>query len=116
MCEQRSLNHFEFVGLDVICDARGDCYLLEVNRLPGLETSKNRCKPEEDIVYDNMMAGVLRIALAPTKEESSANCDLWRVVHAGNAEFCNAPSDALFKNLFSWKAFTKKNRDSIVCS
>lgn len=156
MSEQRSPLHFEFVGLDIICDAYGECYLLEVNRLPGLESSKNRCKPQEDNLYNEMMAELLRLVLSRpehhvpacpsslleptagnmeargsdanaasgpgmvldssvTKATETGTGGLWREVREGNPSTeCCLTSTLLFKNLFSWKAFTKKNRNSLI--
>jgi hypothetical protein len=60
----QSLN-FEFCGLDVIADDTGACYLIEINRLPGLESSKINTA-EEDRMYDSMMREVLqRMYLQP---------------------------------------------------
>ena len=39
MKEQISPHHFEFFGIDVIEYGDGLCWLIEVNRLPGLEAS-----------------------------------------------------------------------------
>lgn len=65
MQEQRSPNHFEFFGIDVIADANGECWLIEINRVPGLESSNNRCKPQEDALFDEMMSSLLDMVLAP---------------------------------------------------
>jgi hypothetical protein len=32
ICKQRSPDHFEFFGLDIIIDKQGGCWLLEANR------------------------------------------------------------------------------------
>ena len=63
--EQRSPGHFEFFGIDVIADDAGDCWLIEINRVPGLESSDNRCKPQEDAMFDEMMLSTLHMVLAP---------------------------------------------------
>jgi hypothetical protein len=90
---QRSKDHFDFYGLDVIADTSGNCFLLELNRsamisiccnyiifilirasickyprLPGLESSNNN-KEEEDVFYNEMMLDLLRIVLSPLAHE-----------------------------------------------
>jgi len=142
MVEQRSPLHFEFVGLDILVDSAGTCHLLEVNRLPGLEASKNRCKRDEDDLYDQMMESLLDLvlpqqelsddvledstpeahvnvfshtidsALSDAKEKNTTN-NLWQQVKDAAVD-CNCHSSATFKNIFSWKAFTKNNRKLIV--
>lgn len=59
---QRSAQHFDLYGLDVIADAHGAVHLLELNRLPGLESSANN-RQAEDEMYDDMMLHLLRIVL-----------------------------------------------------
>lgn len=61
---QKSSRHFEFFGLDVIVDELGHAWLIEANRLPGLESSNNNFD-EENIMYDEMMASLLDIVLYP---------------------------------------------------
>jgi len=39
MAAQHSKGHFEFFGIDVIADAERNCWLIELNRLPGLGVS-----------------------------------------------------------------------------
>eukprot|EP01034_Spumella_vulgaris_P021945 gene21945-28025_t len=77
MCRQSSARHFEFFGMDVIADEQGDCWLIEANRLPGLESSDNN-RAEEDVFYDDMMRDVLRIVLreAPLEEGSAVSSGL----------------------------------------
>jgi hypothetical protein len=77
--EQRRAGHFEFFGIDVIADADGECWLIEVNRVPGLESSNNRCKPQEDAMFDEMMLSTLQMVLAPLHERAMGNDD-----HGGN--------------------------------
>eukprot|EP01038_Epipyxis_sp_PR26KG_P009454 gene9454-12738_t len=57
---QTNKNNFEFFGIDVIADTDGHCWLIEANRLPGLESSKNN-KDEEDLFYNEMMISLLKI-------------------------------------------------------
>ncbi len=141
MRKQRSKHHFEFYGIDIIADEDGHCWLLEINRLPGLESSKLN-KVEEDRMYDTMMESLLHIVLLPLrKSDDACNYGLWEVVHGPTAQdmqMCSqgrafihqnaaahvatdAGSDILFNgetwsNIFSWRAFTKRkeNRKAIV--
>lgn len=95
MAEQRSPRHFEFVGVDVICDAYGECYLLEVNRLPGLETSKNRCKPDEDVLYNEMMLGVLELAMESVFDADQKSTG--RIASEGAAETSLSAADDVYE-------------------
>lgn len=94
-----------------------------VHRLPGLETSKNRYKPQEDIMYDEMMFSLLEIVLEPVlcspngPDKSSfelidRKSNRWEFVRLTNTE--QPSSSEKWKNLLNWKAFTKKNRDTIM--
>jgi hypothetical protein len=65
MIYQEDPSHFEFFGFDVIADASGECWLVEVNRLPGLESSKNNLVEEDDL-YNEMMTDVLKMVLYPS--------------------------------------------------
>mmetsp|Transcript_30486 Transcript_30486/g.56791 ORF Transcript_30486/g.56791 Transcript_30486/m.56791 type:complete len:155 (-) Transcript_30486:1470-1934(-) len=65
MKEQRSSHHFEFFGIDVMADSMGECWLIEINRVPGLEASRNRCQPQEEAMFDEMMRSTLQMVLAP---------------------------------------------------
>jgi hypothetical protein len=59
---------FEFCGLDIIADETNQCYLIEINRLPGLESSNNNLQ-EENEMYDEMMLSLLHhVALPPVYE------------------------------------------------
>jgi hypothetical protein len=68
MIYQENGNNFEFFGFDIIADEKGNCWLIEVNRLPGLESSKNNLM-EEDIMYNEMMLSLLQIILFPFFEK-----------------------------------------------
>jgi hypothetical protein len=74
MVFQENSKNFEFYGFDVIVDEEKNCWLIEVNRLPGLESSKNNLA-EEDQLYNEMMTSVLQMILFPEwqkkKKESS---------------------------------------------
>lgn len=136
MKHQTSANHFEFFGIDVIADEDGTCWLLEVNRLPGLEASSQN-KQEEDVMYDEMMLSLLRIVLAPLRSEQGEGEGerenegaLWDKVHdggeaseSGTADNSEEKEEVTFstkapcwKNTFGWKAFTRKkhNRSLVV--
>jgi hypothetical protein len=158
MSKQISKNNFEFFGIDVIADIDGNCWLLEVNRLPGLESSSLNTA-DEDVMYDTMMTSLLRIVLQPLQskynhsnnsnmssddeqQHNDTNYGLWEIVHApsdnerilsskGLATVHPGASDKVppildesnyngdvWKNIFSWRAFTKKrsNREQIVLS
>ena len=153
---QRNANHFDFFGIDIIADANGDCWLIEVNRLPGLESSNNRCKQQEDDMYDEMMLSTLRMVLTPLDENvevdiertddlsseikpgfeksmgtecaatheksvftfpnslsNSTSFGLWKKV-CDSYSASDTSSGATFKNLFNWKAFTSKNKKSLL--
>ncbi len=135
MSIQTSPHHFEFFGIDIIADVHGNAWLLEVNRLPGLESSTTN-KTAEDEMYDTMMRTLLKIVMQPllqpdmqssveegiVKEEQ---VDMWRRVHAGSVVqydrniAMSVKADApTWKNMFSWKAFTRKkdNRQKLVVS
>jgi hypothetical protein len=120
MCEQTNSNNFEFFGIDVIADESGNCYLLEANRLPGLESSHNSYREQENIMYDTMMTSLLSIVLSPLvqQNEPSSNeptINMWRQVYSGS-DACNMNSNVTFKNIFNWAAFVKKNRKRLHVS
>ncbi len=129
---QTSPHHFEFFGIDVIADESGICWLLEVNRLPGLEASAQN-KKDEDAMYDSMMLSLLRIVLVPLRKGQDDDCSgdsaLWETVHdvqvgqmqGEEEEDGIAPFNSkapCWKNTFSWRAFTRKkhNRSLVVVS
>jgi hypothetical protein len=131
LAQQLSSTHYEFVGLDILVDSHGHCHLLEVNRCPGLESSNNRCKSQEDALYDEMMSSFFqllfekRMALdQPRTGEESLGVDQislidlsahhWRCVREGNATADPSEPVRLYENLFNWKAFTKRNRSEII--
>eukprot|EP00639_Heterosigma_akashiwo_P027769 CAMPEP_0194680860 /NCGR_PEP_ID=MMETSP0295-20121207/11718_1 /TAXON_ID=39354 /ORGANISM="Heterosigma akashiwo, Strain CCMP2393" /LENGTH=133 /DNA_ID=CAMNT_0039566693 /DNA_START=79 /DNA_END=477 /DNA_ORIENTATION=- len=58
---QANARHFEFYGLDFLADADGEtAWLLEVNRLPGLQASAAN-KAAEDQMYNKMIADLLEL-------------------------------------------------------
>jgi hypothetical protein len=130
MSQQRSPHHFEFFGIDIIADEMGRIWLIECNRLPGLESSSNN-KTEEDVMYNRMMTSLLDLLTKPITTAPSAtinDADVIDFNHTGNREgqwVCvkgaapatsgiNLSSNELWKNTFTWKAFTRKNRNAIV--
>ena len=118
MSQQKNPNNFDFYGIDIIADECGGCWLIEANRLPGLESSSNN-KVEEDRMYDDMMMSLLTIVTAPLtgKTLSRADYGLWDIVSSydnTSSIFVNTASSDTWKNTFSWKAFTMKNRDIVL--
>ena len=86
MSEQRSQKHFEFFGLDIIIDSANRCWLIEINRLPGLESSNNAMKEDEDTMYDDMMTRLLDIVLENKRDENRENHAKWNVVRQSSSE------------------------------
>jgi hypothetical protein len=147
MSKQLSNNHFEFFGIDIVADVHGRCWLLEVNRLPGLESSALN-KEAEDTMYDTMMTSLLRIVLKPLQEQFNPTNNvepdygMWEIVHSPSDEeislslkglvtinpyaSSNVPvvesnvenfkGGDVWKNMFSWRAFTRRqcNRDLVM--
>jgi hypothetical protein len=108
MKHQTSLHHFEFFGLDFIADESQYVWLLECNRLPGLESSTNN-KLAEDELYDDMMASMLRLVLPHTlRLEESQDKGMWKQV-SEPIDDCSAAGSNTFLNLFNWLAFFRKN-------
>ena len=131
MSEQRSQKHFEFFGLDIIVDRTGKCWLIEINRLPGLESSNNHMKEDEDIMYDNMMTKLLDIVLENKRDEEWKGQAKWNVVRqSSNQDMLGEKreeekyenkerneknddgSGAL--NILRWKLFTRHIKDKVV--
>ena len=134
MDKQRSEKHFEFFGIDIIVDSSGDCWLIEINRLPGLESSNNRMKEFEDTLYDNMMTRLLEIVLCTASEGNwSSEFDMaqWIVVREGTEgsdslhgtsrevndtrdSSCEKGTDECFINVLKWKMYTRKVRSHVL--
>ena len=126
---QASQHNFEFVGIDIIVDQSGQCWLLEANRLPGLESSNNN-KDVEDCMYDEMMRLLLDIVLKPLSVEADSYAPSfknegldethpprWQQVREASSSRDNYSIDTpSWKNLFSWKAFTRKLRPDMMVS
>jgi hypothetical protein len=85
---QRSQHHFEFFGIDVIVDEDGTCWIIEANRLPGLEASKNNLF-EEDDMYDHMMTSLLNIITAPVSYAVSLMIDFELLSGLGSSPMTN---------------------------
>lgn len=125
MKEQSNPNNFEFYGFDVILDQNRQCWLIEINRLPGLESSDNN-KAGEDAFYNEMMLSVLRIVTIPLTAPGSSVEDKisdgsisdqlgrWRIVGGKSTECRFGPSAQTWKNLFRWKIFTTKNKNKLI--
>lgn len=126
--EKHYFGAFEFFGIDIIADEAGDCWLIEANRLPGLESSKNNLE-EEDIMYNEMMSEQLQIILKPliasklslpiteidrlmTKNEGGWH----QVKEASTIHSENEVNEkhGAFVNLFRWKAFVKELSKDIL--
>lgn len=124
---QTSRHHFEFYGIDIIVDSAPTptCWLIEINRLPGLESSvQNRAV--EDVFYDTMMLQVLRKTVSPLLQpqvvtemaaEASSGAenevvDGWDMVAPPSSG--ESATTACWKNLFQWKAFTRRHRAEVV--
>lgn len=123
MAQQRSGHHFDFFGIDIIADEGGKVWLIECNRLPGLESSSNN-KVHEDVMYNGMMTSLLSLVTRPLVSQTDQPQDFdvigaregqWVCVKGpASSSTINVSSNELWKNTFTWKAFTRKNRDSIV--
>jgi Tubulin-tyrosine ligase family len=145
MTEQTSDHRFEFFGVDIIADEDGNAWLIEVNRLPGLESSKNN-KVIEDVFYDTMMLELLNLVLQPLegidpasggfKASTTTSCAdsvekgthqvspvLWDQVKdgdrsstagGGGVTLVDRGTPATWKNTFSWKAYTRKERQNVL--
>lgn len=118
MSQQKNPNNFDFYGIDIIADECGGCWLIEANRLPGLESSSNN-KVEEDRMYDDMMMSLLTIVTAPLAGRTLSRADygLWDVVSnydSTHSSPVNTASSETWKNTLSWKAYTVKNRDLVM--
>ena len=113
---QTNENHFEYFGIDIIIDEYNTCYLIEVNRLPGLESSNNNFI-EENQFYDKMMSSLLNIVMKPifkTYNESEVDQGLWKKIREPNEDMIISSDSPTWKNLFQWKAYTRKQRSKIM--
>lgn len=120
---------FEFCGIDIIADTTGRCWLLEINRLPGLESSHINTA-QEDVLYDTMMTEVLvRFVCGPVVEAATEVQlpeieHLWDLIPAPSDETSSAAStssrtseqDCLVTNLLRWKMFTRRHRQQLLAA
>ncbi|CAM9193019.1 unnamed protein product [Chrysoparadoxa australica] len=125
MREQSSPHHFEFFGLDIIADQSGRVWLIEANRMPGLQSSKQN-KEKEDVFYNDM---ILRLVCLVTRhllfeDEGEINSDegeppasaaiggtglRFSEVPVGSAgSEANTSSKELWKNVLRFAAYSKK--------
>jgi len=114
---QASEHHFEFFGLDFIMDVHGNAWLLEVNRLPGITSSKQN-KVEEDIFFDGVIEGLLNLCVVPILNPSVAKgrgIGEWEFVdsqipldHDGDPVIFNNTSTAVWRNVLKFKLYAKK--------
>ena len=138
LAHQASQHHFEFYGLDYIANEDGQCYLIEVNRLPGLESSSCN-KIQEDMFYDTMMMQLLKRVVvtqpldshsgvptggnngdnsSTTTNDSNSdttsdsvdgyNDDWIQVCSASTVNKDLFQSSKTWINTFKWKAYTKR--------
>jgi hypothetical protein len=113
---QRHAQHFDFYGLDVIADQNGNCHLIEVNRLPGLESSQNN-KLEEDKMYNQMMIQALRLLLLPILPTNVLiDTSDWIAIKAGDAQVANGDGekDQRVLNTLRWKCMCKKYQKQVL--
>jgi hypothetical protein len=142
MVFQENSKNFEFYGFDVIVDEVKNCWLIEVNRLPGLESSKNNLA-EEDQLYNEMMSSVLQMILFPewqkqkkkSSEENNSYCSIpmgfWTNVtemsetekkhkketQALEIQYSNkekSRENENYKNMLKWKLLTRLKRKEIL--
>jgi Tubulin-tyrosine ligase family len=64
MLRQSSQHHFELFGLDFMADTSGHVWLLEVNRCPGLASTRENFA-EDEAFYSELVSDMLGIVLAP---------------------------------------------------
>ncbi|CAM9493544.1 unnamed protein product [Scytosiphon promiscuus] len=107
MQHQANPNNFEFLGLDVIADSSGGVWLMEVNRLPGLQSSKQNLE-EENIVYDGMMLDLIRLLVLPPLTGCPPDQGLFAAA-AGPAPSARAPSTETWRNVMRFAAFKRSS-------
>ncbi len=93
--------------------------LTRLARLPGLESSKNN-REEEDALYDEMMTALLQRVLRPlwrSGDRQTDEQDHWCQVRSSDGDPGDRGDEApLWRNLFTWRAFTLKNRHRLTLS
>ncbi|CAM9612040.1 unnamed protein product [Hapterophycus canaliculatus] len=105
MQHQANLNNFEFLGLDIIADSLGGVWLMEVNRLPGLQSSKQNLE-EENAVYDGMMLDVIRLLVLPRLTSCTPEEGRFEAATAP-APSSRAPSTETWRNVMRFAAFKR---------
>ncbi|CAM9431262.1 unnamed protein product [Pylaiella littoralis] len=108
MEHQADPNHFEFLGLDIIADREGGVWLMEANRLPGLQSSKQNLEQENE-VYDGMMLDVIRLLVLPPLTGCSPEPGLFEAT-AAPASSAVAPSTETWRNVMRFAAFKRSCR------
>ena len=64
MLEQKSPHHFELYGADVLVDDRGEAWLLELNRMPGMASTEANWEQDEAF-YNGLVRDVVSLVVAP---------------------------------------------------
>ncbi|CAM9385865.1 unnamed protein product [Sphacelaria rigidula] len=108
MEHQAGTGHFEFLGLDVLADEMGGVWLIEVNRLPGLQSSEQNMK-QEDEMYDTMMVDVVNLLVLPELIGYSPKPGLFEVATKPSPR-AHAPSEEVWRNVMRFAAFKRRNR------
>ncbi|CAM9903066.1 unnamed protein product [Ectocarpus sp. 6 AP-2014] len=108
MQHQANPNHFEFLGLDIIADSAGGVWLMEANRLPGLQSSKQNLDKENE-VYDGMMLDLIRLLVLPPLIGCPPEQGLFEVA-ATPASGARAPSTETWRNVMRFAAFKRSCR------
>jgi len=106
---QVSPSHFEFFGLDFMADSQRNVWLLEVNRLPGLQSSKSN-KDEEDTMYNCMISDILDLCVYNILCPSTLKpLTLWHTVKKTTRKMSYSKND-VWRNLLNFAAFKKKKK------
>ena len=94
---------------------------MEVNRLPGLESSKNNFHGE-NALFNNMMLLLLQlvtqdclpVALSTKQQQQQQECDDWYFVHSVDESVVFGEASLLWKNSLKWKTFTYQQRQQLL--
>lgn len=116
---------FEFCGLDIVATVDGDIHLLEINRLPGLESSTNN-QEAEDMMYDRMMTDLLHLSVLQslhsiqTRHAVGDSVGTWDCVAIAQPTAETVEGEVADKgqvemmNLLRWKVFTRQRRREVL--
>jgi Tubulin-tyrosine ligase family len=74
MLRQASQHHFELFGLDFMADTSGRVWLLEINRCPGLASTRENFAADEAF-YSSLVSDMLGIVLAPLGTAADSNVE-----------------------------------------